>query len=448
MPTASSRRTLLEDRWTTQRVVARFILRACYRRLNAMPAKQQVILLLSCSERKRKYMSRCFYRFDQSVVALPPSVVDKGVDFVLDLLDAHHFSIKQLIPLVDSAIAFADVINRRIGQSSNDPSTALMRCDKFEQQEALRRAGLSCGAQCVTADVEEAIAFLGTKGTVVIKPRNSSASDGVSLCRSEADVRRAFQTELGKRNLEDGQNDDLIVMEVLMGREYVVNSVSYDGVHKITDVWIGPGKLLDDEGGPAKFVYNSQKLAIETPEMREVVEYACSALDAIGLRYGAAHSEIVYIDKPYLYEVNARCAGGLPRTQQHPNQLEALTLSLCNIEGFLSLPCLPPSPAYETMVIFLRSPRPCWLSAIALTEFAALPTFLCFDQALGGLQKPYTSLRVERTVDLITCPGVVVLHGDKDAVSQDASRIRDLELIAYVDDPNASLTTCEPMSDA
>merc|ERR1719422_684497 len=144
----------------------------------------------------------------------------------------------------------------------------------------------------------------------------------------------------------------------MTGEEWVINSVSRNGVHKATDVWRGPPKLLQKANGPAQFIYTAQFLAGECPRRRQMLSFCCEVLDALGLRNGAAHTELVWSkDGPRLLEVNARPAGGLPRTPSWPNQLEALAMSVMAPQRFEALPFAPHSAAVGVAVVFLRAPR-------------------------------------------------------------------------------------------
>eukprot|EP00747_Dinoflagellata_sp_TGD_P189292 gnl/TRDRNA2_/TRDRNA2_49445_c1_seq1.p1 gnl/TRDRNA2_/TRDRNA2_49445_c1~~gnl/TRDRNA2_/TRDRNA2_49445_c1_seq1.p1 ORF type:complete len:386 (+),score=59.58 gnl/TRDRNA2_/TRDRNA2_49445_c1_seq1:77-1159(+) len=359
------------------------------------------------------------------------------------MVDSHGFGLAYVLPLVDSAVGLAEILNSRLRYRTNDPRTSKLRCDKFEQQEALLRAGLPTPAQCVTSDVECAISFAAVREHAVVKPRNSSGGDGVWLCESESDVRAAFQAELGRTNVEGGANAELVVMEYLAGEEWVVNTVSCSSCHKVTDVWRGPCKGHYGESGPKKFVYDVQHLVTDVGEhMFAIVEFTFSVLDAIGLCNGAAHTELVWAGRPYVLEVNPRCAGGMPRVPYRPNQLEVLAMSLQDPHGFEDLPQLPDTGETGAAAVFLRSPLDGWISSGALGELAALRTFARFDKGLFGVHAPYEAHRVHKTTGYFSSPGAVVLQGDPAKVLEDVELVRKIEAHAYV----CELTTVGPGS--
>lgn len=230
----------------------------------------------------------------------------------------------------------------------------------------------------------------------------------------------------------------MVVMECYIGDEWVLNTVSLNGVHKLTDAWRGPAKMRHVEDGAARFIYNKLFL-VPNDELSEIKEFTFQVLDALGFQNGAAHTELIWSgrpgDKPRLCEVNPRCAGGLPRTPHHPNQLEVLAMSLHDTSAFMKLPDVPSEDDCSAAAVFLVAPHHGWLSASSLSAFAALDTFAWFDR---GLQKqtassPFKSQPVRKTIGLCSSPGVVVLHGAPDAVKRDADQIRTIESHAYTD---------------
>merc|ERR1711907_73611 len=87
-------------------------------------------------------------------------------------------------------------------------------------------------------------------------------------------------------------------------------------------------------------------------------------------------------------------------------------------------------------VVFLRAPRDGWLPAASLAAFADLSTFVCFDRGLQKQSKaPFKAQSVRKTIGLCSSPGVVVLHGEEEAVRKDADQVRLIETYAYSDEP-------------
>ncbi|CAL1162684.1 unnamed protein product [Cladocopium goreaui] len=265
--------------------------------------------------------------------------------------------------------------------------------------------------------------------------------------------------ELGKKHQELETNTELVVAQALTGGAGCFNgdrptdsdNVFYAAPNKSetagwhflsrmrkchgadsAEAWYGPPKFVSG-AGPQHFVYNVQYLAGESPRFLEVVEMVKSSLTALGLREGAAHTELVWVEKPYIYEVNARCSGGLPRVPP-PTQLDALAMSLFDEQTFLSLPDWPSGDMMNrAAVVFLISPIAGWITQAALESLAALKTFLRFERGLAACSAPFRSLPVSQTTGLFSSPGAVLLTGDAADVLQDVQMVREVEKTAYVE---------------
>jgi hypothetical protein len=105
----------------------------------------------------------------------------------------------------------------------------------------------------------------------------------------------------------------VVVQEYLTGTEYVVDSFSHEGVHTISDI-CRYRKLSD---GTHIAIYESMEfLPYHLPGHAELVTFVERVLDALGIEFGPAHTEVMLTDRgPRLIETGARLAGGgLPWT--------------------------------------------------------------------------------------------------------------------------------------
>lgn len=222
---------------------------------------------------------------------LGPRCVLAGCESGVELTDA-------IAPLVTPDVA-------------NEPALAAARRHKGEMAAAVEKAGLPVIAQLCTDDPDEVRAWIGRSGLagrdLVIKPPKSASTDGVTRVAADA-WRPVFDAMLGSANRLGIVNDRLVVQEHVTGVEYVVDTFSADGRHTVTDVC--RYRKVDNGGHMA--VYDSMEWLPPGHEaVDELVEYACGVLDAVGLRTGAAHVEIMRTaDGPRLIEVGARAHGG------------------------------------------------------------------------------------------------------------------------------------------
>ena len=173
-------------------------------------------------------------------------------------------------------------------------------------------------ANCTTE--EEVKAFLrtlpGKEPRSVVKPVQSAGSDDVFLCSNEEEALTAFSRISGTMNGIGLLNTCVLVQEYLKGKEYVIDKVSRDGVHKLVGIWEYEKRSVNG----SNFVYFGMRLMDPSSEkMQIMVRYADQVLDALDIKHGPSHMEVMldnwgtveapeYV--PCLVEVGARCQGG------------------------------------------------------------------------------------------------------------------------------------------
>lgn len=176
--------------------------------------------------------------------------------------------------------------------------------------------------QEICSNTEQMVAFLedlkDDEGNLrcVVKPVQSAGTDDVFLCQSLDEAMVAFNRIIGKVNGIGIMNENVLVQEFLRGKEYVVDKVSKDGVHKLVAIW----EYDKRKANGANFVYFGMRLKPSDSEMAKVmVPYADKILDALGIMNGPSHMEVmvntvikngVVTYEPCLVEVGARCHGG------------------------------------------------------------------------------------------------------------------------------------------
>ncbi|CAE7263420.1 ddaF, partial [Symbiodinium necroappetens] len=348
----------------------------------------------------------------------------------VDLLAAVPSAFEELIP-------FADQLSSALSLPlANDASTSRLRVDKFQMQQAVRER---CGVgvrQTLAASVPEALAGSGGIGyPMIVKPVNSAASDGLFLCRSEAELKLAVQSNLSSAGVFQQKKTAVVLQEYLQGEHFVVNSISLDGTHLVQDLWRDE-KICSDR----EIFYGHQTL-VDAEEHRDVLEFTYQALDAVGLGVGAAHLEVVRTREGVrLVEINPRTAGHEPRATQivGHDQYTRLAQAVLRPGDFLEDAAKPdnarPWPNGSMMVVFLRAPADAEVPSAELLKIVELPTFRSFDRAPVAMLEevlanyPFSFWIAARTRDLFTVPMAVLLAGPEEALDRDLRRIRDLEM--------------------
>lgn len=374
---------------------------------------------------------------------LSPGTPSAPLDHVIGLL--RDKLVLGVIPLVDSASAFADILTDRLGIPGNSPLTTQYRIDKDSMHEALRRAKLRHIRSYRVYSMRGAMAIWKSKlggCPVVMKPPTSGGGDGVEICSSRSDIRNYMSRYLHEVNFERNVNTTLVMQELVdssFNTEYIVNTVSLGrGHHFVTDVWMSSGLKRSD--GSRFFIYNEQELVYDWPA--QLIQYTLSVLDTVGMVHGASHIELlakrdsngVVIDC-VLVEINPRVAGEV-RTMNIPgwpryDQIYWLLASVidkrdCVLRMKATIP-LPPS--FAAIAIFLISKVNGKIDPTCLVRIRVeLKSFVMFGRGLRDLNEKtneeimHKKINCNKTVNLLTSPGVVLLAGPNARI--DANIIR------------------------
>ncbi|MFD3971829.1 ATP-grasp domain-containing protein [Streptomyces cyaneofuscatus] len=213
----------------------------------------------------------------------------------------------------ESGVELADILTERLlPEQANVPSLAAARRDKGAMAQALRDAGVPTIPQICTDDPEAVRAWIDREGLynrdLVVKPPKSGSTDGVTRVPAGADWRIPFDAQLGRINQWHNLNDRMVVQEYARGTEFVVDTFSHGGRHTVADIC----RYEKTDNGGQMAVYESLTwVAPDAPEVPVLTHYAEAVLDAVGLRHGTAHIEIMLTaEGPRLIEINSRPHGG------------------------------------------------------------------------------------------------------------------------------------------
>ena len=181
---------------------------------------------------------------------------------------------------------------------------------KNEMQNRLAKNNIRSIRGRVVKSVEEAIDYYDSEGLkeVVIKPVYGAASVGVRICKNRQEMIDSLSQQLNQYGRYGIELNEYLIQERINGEEYIVNTVSCKGVHRVTLIW-KYYKVNTSEGGQ---IYDHME-SINDLDLgeAELVEYAYDVADAIGIQYGPVHGEYMVDENgPVLIEVNCRPCGG------------------------------------------------------------------------------------------------------------------------------------------
>lgn len=180
---------------------------------------------------------------------------------------------------------------------------------KDEMQNRLAEHGLRHIRGKVVKSIDEALEFYerGDFDEVVLKPLHSAGSKNVRICSNNEELIESFNETINDSDYFGDINNELLIQERIDGEEYIVNTVSCKGIHRVTTIW-KYNKIKMNDGA---MVYESSHTVndFNIGEV-EIVEYAYKVADALGIKYGPVHGEYM-VDKkgPVLIEVNCRPMG-------------------------------------------------------------------------------------------------------------------------------------------
>ena len=302
----------------------------------------------------------------------------------------------------EPGVPLADALSERLGLPSNGAALSKARRDKHLMAKALRDAGLRAVEELKTADPAAAASWARERDRwpVVVKPLDSAGTDGVTLCEDPAAVEAAFAAILGKPNALRGANRELLVQEMLHGTQLFFNSISWEGTHHISEIWQDNKRRI-----AGNLVYDYEELQPRHGESQDqVAPYVEAVLDALGIRFGPAHTEVMLTDTgPVLVESGARMHGSVRDdvidrcTPSHPAVTAEAYLDPDSVARRAAQPYELQAAAYCVMLISQHEGR--IVSADGLGEIERLPSFA------GSIAMLEPGQQLQRTVRPLLLPG-------------------------------------------
>lgn len=310
----------------------------------------------------------------------------------------------------------------------NVPSLAMARRNKYVSHQAVAAAGLPILRQVCSADPEQIAAWIERTGLaghhLVVKPTTSAGTDGVGFAQRGEGWRELHAKLLGTVNRYGAVNEEVLVQEYVTGTEFAIDTVSYDGHHSVTDLL--RYRKVHNEHGMA--IYDAVEwLPYDLDRYGELLSYGLACLAAVGLRYWAAHTEVMMTPSgPRLVEVNPRPAGAMnPLVTEIATGTSQVTriVDICAGRG----PSLPAGFVFKqsVMAVFLIA------HSSGIVRNAEI-----FDKArsLPSYHSPMflvqTGARVEATTDIVssmTMGYIILAHDSLEQVYADREAIRELE---------------------
>ena len=256
-------------------------------------------------------------------------------------------------------------------------------------------------------------------------------------------------------SLISSQSHRLAAQEFLEGEEWVVDTYSKDGEHKVLAIW----RYDKGEANGAPFVYfGIEPMGLAGSRAREVAEYALAVLEAMQWRWGPVHMEVMYVEGPATATdaaasatAAADAADADTAASRGPVLVEA-NMGRLNGEEFKFLAEVVYGVSlYDAQFAVLLGDEKAWaeLPPLPPTELRGAGRLVKLVSSVAGTLREVRHLdtidelpslarvklevdeageHLEKTVDLNSCAGdVVLLHSDRAVVEADYEALRALQ---------------------
>ncbi|RHY87915.1 hypothetical protein DYB37_004019 [Aphanomyces astaci] len=352
---------------------------------------------------------------------------------VVNAILSYGYTVSGVIVGAEPGVHLCDRLSEYMRLVTNGSAGSEGRRNKYVMGEKIRSAGMRAVKQCLASTYAAAEEFITTvlkpsPFRVIVKPVDSAGSDDVTLCTSLDEVRSCFRHVIGKINHLGIENTNLLVQEYLEGTEYVVDSVSRNGEHKVVAVWEYDKRCAN---GAAFVYYGALLREAKGDVVLAIVDYVFKVLDVLDIQHGPGHAEVKFVrGEPCLIEIGARCHGRegtdmpiLDRCQGY-NQVGATVDAYFDKQAFQALPKMPTSlKAHGIKTTLVSYEHGVLHSMPGLSEIESMPSFV--DKKIRHTE----GVKMAPTIDMFTTPGcVLMVHPDATVLTQDYERIRELEV--------------------
>jgi biotin carboxylase len=197
----------------------------------------------------------------------------------------------------------AAAIAAALGLPMHSPQTVEWVHHKPSMRERLALAGVDDTPFALARSEEELRSFVRTHGfPCIAKPATGAGSIGIRRIDKEADVSPAFETA-GQETEWTGRG--VLVERLHEGPQFSVEAFSESGEHVVVCIT----KKYSDPRGYVEVGHLSPAPLPETAR-RSIAGYTRQVLDALDIRFGPTHTEIVLTDQgPRVIETHIRLGG-------------------------------------------------------------------------------------------------------------------------------------------
>ena len=210
----------------------------------------------------------------------------------------------------DLAIKTVNYIANQLGLIANSIDSTEISTDKYKMRKVLHACGLPC-PKFILAEEEFQTTVANMLYPLIVKPVDRSGSRGVSLVHEPVLLNTAIE-----RAKAQSFNEQAIIEEFISGQEYSMEMITFKGKHHFLAI---TEKFTT---GAPNFIekMHLQPGRIDEKRLHEAIRIMKKALDALGVEYGATHSEFKVDENGVvnIIEIGARMGGDYIGSQMVP----------------------------------------------------------------------------------------------------------------------------------
>lgn len=357
----------------------------------------------------------------------PEAFVKQFIWGDVKMTELKALNLTAVIAGTESGVELADLISEELGLRSNGSSLSSARRNKTRMHKEVAAKGLRVPKQLSSSDLNEIVAFAQSNLVfpLVLKPESSAGTDSFFVVSNSEELVSAFNSIFNRVNRLGQLNTAVLVQELIDGEEFAINTVSANGVHYITHIWhyhkalAFKSKIYDWE----EYIDEGSTTGVQ------LKEYVFAVLDALAIKFGPAHTEVMIDTKgPVLIETASRVDGvcnpavddrflgtnqirGSLISWLYPDQLKDHFSNAVRADGFLA-----------NMSLIAKADSRFPITKVDYSSLKRIPSVMDIRSAV----KVGDSLR--KTTDIFTSPAFIYMHSpDRESFLQDYRTIRDLE---------------------
>lgn len=355
-------------------------------------------------------------------------LVYDGNNLTTILEKLRHYTIRLVVPGQEDGVELADILsNIFTPQLSNGLEFSAARRDKFKMVETIQanNRSITTVKHHQSTDPASIVKWADENKLrpVVLKPLASAGTEGFHLCHSDAEILTAFSNIYNKKNIFGMLNESVLAQSYLEGQEYNVNMINCNGQCYVIEIW----KVTKVSQDKSRVFDLTSLVSPDDQHYQMLSDYAISVNNALGIKHGGSHCEIILTKNgPVLVEIAARLMGAIDMSfalKATANNAVLLMLdSYFRPQLFTSYMQQGPKKTCEAYMINLISSQAGVFQGYNTELIRSLPTFHSFKLSLNVGDK------IDVTRDLNTCPGLVfLLSSDIAQIQADYNLLRQYE---------------------